>query len=265
MFVYVLFELQRSERMERRGRQRRLCVLRILAGAMLFPLLSGCAGQVQNMTDTANLLPRRAETAEANGADGSAVESANPIVAKARAMALGSSGEEKAQAQIDAATVAMRSTGATTYREEGAAAAPTSDSMSPEERLARLRSLSHHPDLDAGAGPDDRQLDMLARLRMLSHHPDSTFVSAAPDESLPTAGRSRPVSPDAVMRRMRELSGASETIPPSRGASPQAGAPGHVKEDVADPSTYGGLSPFFAAPAAAGRTNPIVRDGASSL
>ncbi len=225
-------------------------VLRILVGLSACPALAGC---VTDGADVAGLSTGAgASSGGSPGGDASAHAATEPmdektsaLVAKARALAFADPNAAKPPEQIDLAMLAMRSNPNATRRLDGPSSpGPASESLSPEEVMQRLRQLSHNPGVPAeGAGQDDRSRDILARLQALSHRPAAVTEiqpAAAP------ASRIKPVSPEAIMRRMKELSGAM----PNAAAQAVRGVPKDArKPDAAsDADAFGGLGPVTPAP-----------------
>ena len=252
MFAVNLVEMRKRLARLRPSPSSRAGVWRIALALAAFPSLPGC---VADSVQTADI---PAALGSQNGApmDGAG----DAMVAKARALAFADPNASRPQPepQVDLAMLAMRSNSTATHRLDGPAVpgAP-SDALSPEQVLERLRQLSHDPGaMASGAEADDRSQAVLARLQELSHHPASPSVvteiqaSAGPQAS----GPRRPISPEDMLRRMRELSAAK----PARGAN--AAGDEAVQRSAA---AFGGLGPFVPAPDMAhAPSDGAPRDGA---
>lgn len=115
--------------------------------------------------------------------------------------------------------------------------------------LERLRELSRNAgDAGSDAGSQDRAREILTRLQELSHHPEAADASPEPDlASAPQrASPARPISPEDIMRRMRELSGAQPAADPH----PIGGTKTDGSHAPAAPGAddFGGLSAFVPSP-----------------
>jgi hypothetical protein len=177
------------------------------------------------------------------------------MLAKARALAFADPIAKQSEPQIDLAMIAMRSNPGATYRLDGSASPEAKSTiLAPDVVMDRLRSLSHGP---RAARPDadqsDRTQAVLERLKELSQHPKSDKVreeqQAAPQPRESTHGPN--ISPEAMLRRMRELSAEK---PAAEDAIGKPGAPPVSAQDV-----FGGLAAFVPAPDLV-RPSVIARD-----
>jgi hypothetical protein len=253
MFTGNVIEVQRRATIGWPRQTKAVRVLRIAAGLAACPVLLGC---VTDPAQNEDLAVSSSTSVALNGAAlGSAKSSGEPMsedasvmMAKARALAFADPSANQSKPQIDPVMLAMRSNPGATYRLDGPAPPEAkSTQLAPDVVMDRLRSLSHSLGAAAPDGDqDDRTRAVLARLQELSHHPAPAIVgpeqqAAAP----PRESNSRPpISPEAMLRRMRELSAAK----PEAGtrAEGPTGKPGEPPESVQD--VFGGLTHFVSAP-----------------
>jgi hypothetical protein len=225
--------------------------LRILVGLSACPALAGCvtdgagvAGLAAGADTVSAATPNRDPSAQASAEPMD--EKASALVAEARALAFADHGGSKPPEQIDLAMLAMRSNPNATHRLDGPSSpGATPDTLSPEAVMQRLRQLSRNPGAAADdAAQDGPPRDILARLEALSHRPAGAVTEIQP--AVAPAVPPKSVSPDAIMRRMKELSGARPNVAaPAAGHSPQDGR----KPDAApDADAFGGLVAVVPAP-----------------
>lgn len=218
-------------------------VLRIILGFASCAALSGC------VTDGA---------ATAGGADAAAAVNPSPavetaaldgktsaMVEKARALAFADPTEARPPAQIDLALLAARSNSGATHRLDGPSSpGATTGFLPPEEVVKRLRELSRDAGTTSGGdGRDDRTQAIRERLQALSHHPAPADASGGPQlAAAQSAAVARPVSPEAMLRRMKELSGGA-----SDAGAPAGGGGAHDAPQL-DAAAFGGLTAVVPAP-----------------
>ena len=226
------FDLRQPSRNRRSRVAAGIGGLRMIVGGAACAALAGCvtdgaavAGRADASAAAANASPA-AESATLDG-------KASAMVEKARAMALADPAEARPPAQIDLALLAARSNPGATHRLDGPSSpGATTDLLPPDEVMRRLRELSLGAGATSGGDAGDDGADaILERLRALSHRPAPADAAAGPQvAAAPSAMAARPVSPETMMRRMKELSG---------------GASDAQKPDV-DP--FGGLTAVVPAP-----------------
>ena len=149
-----------------------------------------CSDASPTRSQTANLSAAvgPGEAVAASPLPGGLTDEAATMVAKARALAFADPSANRPEPQIDLAMLATRSNPGATHRLDGPPSpGPTSEALSPDETMARLKALSQASSAKSSkAGEDDRSRDILARLRELSHQP-----AAATDAAEPQAAPSR--------------------------------------------------------------------------
>ncbi|WP_113888439.1 hypothetical protein [Roseiarcus fermentans] len=218
--------------------------MRIVLGLAACQALAGC---VTDRTAAADLSAAADSRASAAAPDAPALaldEHTREMVAKARALAFADPGATTRPVQVDLAMLAMQSNPTATHRLDGPSSpGAASDALPPEEVMRRLRQLSGNPGAPAGSLQDDRSRDILARLQALSHRPPQ---APAAEAQQPVAAPARAVSPEAIMRRMRELSGGAPDAPAQAdgGKLPEKRQP----PTAADADAFGGLAAVVPAP-----------------
>jgi hypothetical protein len=219
--------------------------LRIGLGFALSFALNACVADAWQTTDMAATVPVGITTGPGPTTTlAPANDEASAMLAKARALISPESEPAKPQAQIDLGMLAMRSNPGATHRLDGpspAGGAP--DALPPDVVMARLRQLSNNPDASAVAhDQDDRSRDILVRLHELSRQAAPPEAQPDTQPPSPTAAKVDPVkgiSPQAVMRRLEELTAAK--------ANTDSNAYGVSRRDT-DASAFGGLADFVPAP-----------------
>jgi len=152
------------------------------------------------------------------------------LVAKAKALVSGESDARQGGDSIDVAMLAMRSNPSATHRLDGSASSQA-DPLPPDVMMDRLKVLARDTDVSAYSEPDRAAPDVITRLRELSRQTASSAGGAkSEDLVIPARNPAKPVSPEAVLRRMQELAAKQK-------ASGQAQA-----------SSFGGLVAVVPAP-----------------
>ena len=241
MSTVNLIEVQRRSTTARPGQAKAFLVLRIAAGFAACPALLGCVtdaglpGDLPAFGSSSGVTPDGMGLAAAKGSDEPMHDNASAMVAKARALAFADPVANRPQPQIDLAMLAMRSNPGATHRIDGSSRPEANASaLSPEAILDQLRRLSHDPGPERPEA-DDRTEAIRARLQELSHH-SASDVRTEPQAlaALPGSSARAPVSPEAIMRRMQELTARENR----KAAEPPSSA-----HDV-----FGGISGFVPAP-----------------
>ena len=228
-------------------------------GLALLAALPGCVTDPGPVVDlragasaAAGVAPE-GKAASENAPGGSTEGEASAMTAKARALVNGAVNKDSAASRpepaIDFAALAMRSNPGATYRLDGPPSPGAKpDVLSPDQVMERLRELSHASGAQASDG-DGGSEEILARLRELSRRTKPADAAAGTEASSAPArrGPSRPVSPEAIMRRMQELAGARRAA-----EKPEAG------DATPGAEAFGGLAAFAPAPAMA-RTPAVDR------
>ncbi len=228
-------------------------VLRAALGPTAIVSLSGCVSDKPPGPEVAALPTGATPASTPPPVDGEG----GALMAKARALVAGGATSARYDPSIDLAMLSTRANPDATHRLDG----PTipgkpSQPMPPEEVLARLRDLSQA--YRQTSGRDDASAETLDRLRELSRQ--TRGLPPPPDESAlarsPPVVATKPVSPEAIMRRMQELSAPASAA--NAGPAPAA--------KVVAAEAFGGLGAFVPAPDAprAPGSDRVRSDGAGA-
>ena len=198
------FISQSPGRGSRAGRSGNRRVMQIAILGLVLPLLAACGADATHGSDLADAIAApETPTMTAPRKSAASAQSSQRLAAQARALAFADSGAPAERPEMDVAAMAMRANPQTMARNEASSLVGPGDArpMSPDEVMARLKLLSIASRAKGAAAPDQKPAGFDGDRSASS----SREAAIEPDAETNASTRGPAMSPDEIMRRLREL------------------------------------------------------------